>query len=733
MKKFLLILVVACAALALTPQTSAASGFNAGRIIDDSVFTNKSTMSVDAIQSFLNSKVTTCDTNGSQQSEMNNSGVPDYSGNGSIQRWEWGKYKYNQTSFPCLRDYKQDGVSAAQLIYNAAHTYSINPQVLLVLLQKEQGLITDTWPLNVQYRSATGYGCPDTAACDSKYYGLKNQIDWASKMFRSILDNSPNWYTPYVLGNNYIQYNPNSSCGGSTVNIQNRSTQALYNYTPYQPNQAALDAGWGTANCGAYGNRNFYLYFTGWFGSTHGGESSIKDSVFVSKSLEITPNGSNNENQVYTASFTLRNKSYTRINVGWVLASVRDSANFNLDFPAKYITIEPNSTYTYTASRTFQWTDNMNAYINSNLAQGIGWSTAYPNPNDSSITKSTTFRVGSDVVLANNGIKVERINQTSTYRATATFYNRTNQDKNIGWYLISGRNPFGENVDFPTQNITVPAKGYATYSQIQALTDLGSYNFFSNLNDTSQDGYGWTTEYPMRNDIWSKKASTFTIGPSIIHSSPLAVEVTPDGEATATTSFKNQGTQSEYLGWIIVSTRRQGDTSNYDFRPQELTLRPGETRTITFKQSLLRTGTYTSKLLFNRPSGWTETYAPSARTSITRQYSFSGNTSVEQPSNTAITSTALKRIASFTLKNRSTKTQDLGWIIVSVRDPQGRNYDFPGVNAKLAPNETRTFTTSRSIPSGSYSISATANHPQYGWGVTFDTSGASYPMQVNLP
>ncbi len=24
-----------------------------------------------------------------------------------------------------------------------------------------------------QYRSATGYGCPDTAPCDSKYYGLR--------------------------------------------------------------------------------------------------------------------------------------------------------------------------------------------------------------------------------------------------------------------------------------------------------------------------------------------------------------------------------------------------------------------------------------------------------------------------------------------------------------------------------------------------------------------------------
>jgi len=104
---------------------------------------------------------------------------------------------------------------------------------------------------------------------DSQYYGLTNQLTWAARMFRAILSNSPTWYTPYVLGENYIRWNPNTACGGTTVNIQNRSTQALYNYTPYQPNQAALNAGYGTGDsCSAYGNRNFYLYFTDWFGST---------------------------------------------------------------------------------------------------------------------------------------------------------------------------------------------------------------------------------------------------------------------------------------------------------------------------------------------------------------------------------------------------------------------------------------------------------------------------------
>lgn len=233
------------------------SGWSAGNIIDDGVFTNSSTMNVSDIQNFLNSKVPTCDTQGQKTSEY-----------GGGTRAQWAGAKYNQTTFTCLKDYTEGGRSSSQIIYDVSKKYTINPQVLLVLLQKEQGLVTDDWPLNIQYRSATGYGCPDTAPCDSQYYGLTNQLDWSAKMFRAIINNSPTWYTPYVLGNNFIRYSPDSSCGGSTVNIENRATQALYNYTPYQPNSGALNADWGTAPCGAYGNRNFYLYFTSWFGNT---------------------------------------------------------------------------------------------------------------------------------------------------------------------------------------------------------------------------------------------------------------------------------------------------------------------------------------------------------------------------------------------------------------------------------------------------------------------------------
>lgn len=233
--------------------------FSAGKIIDDAVFTNTTTMSASQIQDFLNSKVSSCDTNGTQQSEY-----------GGGTRAQWGQANYGQSTFTCLKDYQQNGLSAAQIIYNVSQQYHINPEVLIVLLQKEEGLVTDTWPLGVQYDSATGYNCPDNGGCsaDPQYGGLTNQLTWSAKMFHAIETDSPTWYTPYELGDNYILYNKDSSCGGSIVNIQNRATQALYNYTPYQPNQAALNAPMGTTvSCGAYGNINFFRYFQQWFGS----------------------------------------------------------------------------------------------------------------------------------------------------------------------------------------------------------------------------------------------------------------------------------------------------------------------------------------------------------------------------------------------------------------------------------------------------------------------------------
>ena len=227
------------------------SSFNPGNIISDGVMANYNAMSVDEIQRFLTSKNACRDTNIAK-----------------ARAYPSLRYHIENGRFICLSEetfeYNGQKQTAAQIISEAARDFQINPQVLIVLLEKEQGLITDTWPNHIQYRSATGFGCPDTAECDSKYYGFRNQVRNAAALFRSVLNGG---WTNYPVGRNYVQYNPNPNCGGSVINIENRATSALYRYTPYQPNVGALANYPGTAYCGAYGNRNFYVTFKQWFGS----------------------------------------------------------------------------------------------------------------------------------------------------------------------------------------------------------------------------------------------------------------------------------------------------------------------------------------------------------------------------------------------------------------------------------------------------------------------------------
>jgi hypothetical protein len=159
--------------------------------------------------------------------------------------------------------------TAARIIYRVAQSCNINPQVLIVMLQKEQGLVTHSWPSAWRYDIALGQGCPDTAPCDPQYVGFFHQIYGAARQMQIYMEGKWfQWYAPYRTWN--IQYNPNAGCGSSPVYIANKATSALYYYTPYQPNQNALNAGYGDSGdpCSAYGNRNFYNYFTDWFGST---------------------------------------------------------------------------------------------------------------------------------------------------------------------------------------------------------------------------------------------------------------------------------------------------------------------------------------------------------------------------------------------------------------------------------------------------------------------------------
>jgi uncharacterized protein YjdB len=231
-----------------TQSAKASDSFNAENIISDYMFTNKDSMSVGQIQNFLESKGSACLANFQTLSlnDQNGDGLGDE---------PYGKGVGEQ-------------VSAATVIWQAAQLYRINPQVILATLQKEQGLVTRQDCPSWRYNTALGYGCPDSEPCDVAAYGFTRQIDYGVWHFRGFFDDTYP-VPPTVPGSKFIAYNPDGGCGGSVLNIQNRATAALYSYTPYQPNAAALATPQGQlVDCGAYGNLNFWRYFTSWFGST---------------------------------------------------------------------------------------------------------------------------------------------------------------------------------------------------------------------------------------------------------------------------------------------------------------------------------------------------------------------------------------------------------------------------------------------------------------------------------
>ena len=255
-----------------TPQAQAAppgSAFDPGLIISDSVFFDFGAMTLDQIQSFLDSRVPNCRATDPALDCLKTykSDIPE------IPATLPGKVG------PCAAIPAKQGASAAEIIYAVANSCGINPKVLIVTLQKEQGLITSTRPTSYMYRAAMGYGCPDSdpAICGKVYVGLFNQIYHAAKQLRWY-GNPEGSFTYWKPGRNVtMRYSPRASCGTTSFPLKSQATANLYYYTPYTPNAAALNNLYGTGDsCSAYGNRNFWRFFHDWFGSPIGGGFLLK-------------------------------------------------------------------------------------------------------------------------------------------------------------------------------------------------------------------------------------------------------------------------------------------------------------------------------------------------------------------------------------------------------------------------------------------------------------------------
>ncbi|MCX6794508.1 MAG: hypothetical protein NTY31_00700 [Candidatus Falkowbacteria bacterium] len=219
-------------------QTDLDLDFNSNRILEDSEILNYSSMGLLEIQNFLQNK---------------------------------GSYLVNYSTLNTHGDMK----SAAEIIYDATHNNydcegitlsdqpteaekkskcrqitTINPKFLLILLQKEASLVTDSAPPQDHLDWATGYGCPDSWVCNPYYKGFGKQVNSASLQFLDYMQD-PQAYN-FKVGQTYIakdKYSILKSMARAindgdynsiiaspemvSVTPANQATAALYNYTPH--------------------------------------------------------------------------------------------------------------------------------------------------------------------------------------------------------------------------------------------------------------------------------------------------------------------------------------------------------------------------------------------------------------------------------------------------------------------------------------------------------------------
>lgn len=208
-------------AMFLLPS-KAEAGFDANNIISDGTFVDTTRMDASAVQRFLDSK---------------------------------GGF---------LAGFSENGRSAAQIIVDAARgrydaagsingitinesTGTINPQAIMVTLQKEQSLITMTSQNDNALRTAMGYGCPDSGGCNPAYAGFTKQVENGAWQLRYNYERAQGrGFSDYQVGQGFTFSDWNGTHSGT---FGNRATASLYRYTPHVYN----------------GNYNFWYFFDQYF------------------------------------------------------------------------------------------------------------------------------------------------------------------------------------------------------------------------------------------------------------------------------------------------------------------------------------------------------------------------------------------------------------------------------------------------------------------------------------
>jgi LysM repeat protein len=227
------------------------SAFDPGNLISDEEFFRSASMTVDEIQAFLEQRNPDCR-------------------DGFVCMKDFTETTFSRDQTVLCNAYEgAENETAAQILHKVSAACGVSVEALLVLIQKEQSLVTLSAPSTIRFERATGYACPDTAPCDSQFFGFYNQVYNAAKQFKRY-SNPPGtsrFFTWFPVGQStQVRLHPNAACGTRPVTMKNQATAGLHYYTPYTPNDIALVnlASVGDS-CSAYGNRNFWRVYNYWF------------------------------------------------------------------------------------------------------------------------------------------------------------------------------------------------------------------------------------------------------------------------------------------------------------------------------------------------------------------------------------------------------------------------------------------------------------------------------------
>lgn len=129
-----------------------------------------------------------------------------------------------------VEDFEGIVKSASQIIYEASQQYKVNPKYVIVMLQKEQGLIQMENPTQKRLDWACGYAVCDGCSLSDpkvlKYKGFGKQVDNAAGAMRFYTDKASVYEFIKKAG---ISYEIN----GEIVIPKNQATANLYTYTPH--------------------------------------------------------------------------------------------------------------------------------------------------------------------------------------------------------------------------------------------------------------------------------------------------------------------------------------------------------------------------------------------------------------------------------------------------------------------------------------------------------------------